>query len=152
VNDALKELVTAELDKLGLDLVELQRGGSRSRPTLQVRIDRRDEQPVTVDDCATASRAIEARLDEGHDIGVRYVLEVSSPGVERLLTRPADWRRFVGQRANVLSTALGGRLEVEILGVAGERGAEVVAVRTPGGDEQHIPLADVREARLAFHW
>jgi ribosome maturation factor RimP len=152
VNEALGQVVSRELDQLGLDLVELRVGGSRARPTLQLRIDRRDGQQVTVDDCAVASRAIEARLDAGQEVGDRYVLEVSSPGVERPLKKVADWRRFVGRRASVLSPALGGREEVELLGVEGEEGAEVVVVRTARGIEQRVPLAEVKEARLAFHW
>jgi ribosome maturation factor RimP len=152
VNDALESIVTAELDALGLDLFELRRGGSRSRPVLDVRIDRRDGGGVTVDDCARASRVIEARLDAAQLAGDRYVLEVSSPGMERPLRRPADWRRFAGQRASVLSDALGGRAEVEIVGIEGEEGRESVAVRTDRGEEKRIPLAQVREARLAFNW
>ena len=152
MNEALESVVVSELDRLGLDLVELRVGGSKSRPTLQVRIDRRDGGNVTVDDCALASRAIEARLDAEQRVGERYVLEVSSPGVERPLRKPADWRRFVGRRASVLSPALNGREEVEIVGLEGDEGAEVVVVRTKRGTEQRIPLADVKEARLAFTW
>jgi ribosome maturation factor RimP len=152
VNEALESVVVSELDSLGLDLVELRMGGSRARPTLQVRIDRRDGSDVTVDDCAVASRAIEARLDAEHRMGDRYVLEVSSPGVERPLRKVGEWRRFVGRRASVLSPALHGREEVEIVGVEGDEGAEVVVVRTKRGMEQRIPLADVKEARLAFTW
>jgi ribosome maturation factor RimP len=152
VNEALEAVVISELDRLGLDLVELRAGGSKSRPTLQVRIDRRDGGNVTVDDCAVASRAIEARLDAEHRIGDRYVLEVSSPGVERPLRKVSDWRRFVGRRASVLSPALNGREEVEIVGLEGGEGDELVVVRTKRGTEQRIPLADVKEARLAFTW
>jgi ribosome maturation factor RimP len=155
VNEALERLVSSELDALSYDLVELTLGGSRSRPTLQVRIDRRDGQAITVDDCATASRAIEARLDGEGTMGGRYVLEVSSPGVERPLRSAADWRRFVGRRANVLSPKLHGREEVEIVGVeddGGEGGGAAVVVRDTRGNEQRIALADVKEARLAFHW
>lgn len=153
VSDALERVVIAELDALGYELFELRRGGSRSRPVLDVRIDRRDLRPVTIDDCTRASRAIEAKLDSAAELaGDRYVLQVSSPGIERPLRSAADWRRFVGQRASVLSEVLGGREEVEIVGLDGETGAEVVVVRTARGDERRIPLAEVREARLAFHW
>jgi Uncharacterized protein conserved in bacteria len=152
VNEALEKLVVSELDALGFDLVELRIGGSKARPTLDVRIDRRDETPVMVDDCATASRAIEARLDAERQMGERYRLEVSSPGVERPLRTAADWRRFAGRRASVLSPVLQGREEVEILGVDLEGGAEMAVVRDARGDEQRIALADVKEARLAFHW
>jgi ribosome maturation factor RimP len=152
VNEALESVVVSELDRLQLDLVELRVGGSRSRPTLQVRVDRRDGGNVTVDDCAVASRAIEARLDAEHRVGDRYVLEVSSPGVERPLKNVSDWRRFVGRRASVLSPALNGREEVEIVALEGGESDAVVVVRTNRGTEQRIPLADVKEARLAFTW
>ena len=152
MNDALEGLVTATLDDMQLDLVEVRRGGSRSRPTIDVRVERRDGQPVTVDDCARASRALEQRLDAEGSLGERYVLEVSSPGVERRLLKPADWRRFAGRKAKVLSDALGGREEVEILALEGDPGAEVVVIRDGRGAERRVPLAQVREARLAFHW
>jgi ribosome maturation factor RimP len=152
VNNALEGLVTATLDEMELDLVEVRRGGSRSRPTIDVRVERRDGRPVTVDDCARASRALEARLDADGGLGERYVLEVSSPGVERPLLKPADWRRFAGQKAKVLSDALGGREEVEIVALEGDTGAEVVVVRDGRGAERRVPLVQVREARLAFHW
>jgi ribosome maturation factor RimP len=152
VNDALERLVTATLGEMELELVEVRRGGSRARPTVDVRVERRDGQPVTVDDCARASRAIEARLDAEGSLGDRYVLEVSSPGVERPLLKPADWRRFAGRKAKVLSDAIGGREEVEIVALEGDSGAEVVVVRDERGAERRVPLAQVREARLAFHW
>jgi ribosome maturation factor RimP len=152
VNDDLQPLVESELDALGLDLVEMRRGGSRSRPTLEIRIDRRDGVKVTVDDCAAASRAIEARLDAAPVLGERYVLEVSSPGVERPLKTAADWRRFAGRKASVLSSALGGREEIVIVGVEEEAGVAQAVVRTRRGEEKRIPLAEVKEARLAFTW
>jgi ribosome maturation factor RimP len=152
VNETLEHVVTGELDRLGYDLVELRTGGSRARPTLQLRIDRRDGAPVLVEDCAIVSRAVEARLEADRQVGPQYVLEVSSPGIERPLHRAADWRRFAGQRASILSPALQGRAEVEIVGVEGNEGAESVIVRTSLGIEQRIPLADVKDARLAFTW
>jgi ribosome maturation factor RimP len=152
VNEALERVVTEELERLGYDFVELRAAGSRARPTLQLRIDRRDGEAVTVGDCALVSRAVEARLESERTVGPEYVLEVSSPGIERPLHRAADWRRFVGQRASVLSPMLHGRAEVEIVGVEGTEGAESVVVRTPQGIEQRIALADVKDARLAFTW
>jgi ribosome maturation factor RimP len=153
VNQALEDVVSSELDSLGYDLVELRRSGSRGRPVLDVRIDRRDGIAVTVDDCARASRALEARLDASPGLaGDRYVLEVSSPGVERPLRQAADWRRFVGKRANVLSDRVGGRSEVQIVAVEGEPGTEVIVVRDARGAELRVPLAEIREARLVFHW
>ena len=152
MNETLERVVTEELDKLGYDLVELRTAGSRARPTLQLRIDRRDGVAIAVGDCAIVSRAVESRLEAEKKVGPEYVLEVSSPGIERPLHRVADWRRFVGQRASVLSPALQGRAEVEIVGVEGSEGAEQVIVRTAQGIEQRLALADVKDARLAFTW
>jgi ribosome maturation factor RimP len=151
MNDALEHVVIQELEGVGYDLVELRRGGTRSRPVLEVRIDRRDGERVTVEDCARASRAIEARLDAGDLVSERYVLQVSSPG-ERPLRTPAEWRRFVGRWANVLAPDFGGRVEGEILSIdEGEEGTAVV-LRPERGEAMRIPLAAVREARLAFRF
>ncbi len=117
-----------------------------------VRIDRRDGEKVTVDDCARASRAIEARLDSDASIAERYVLEVSSPGAERPLRTTRDWQRFVGRRANVTSAALGARQEYEIIAVDTTLEGDVALLRDAKGAEHRVPLAAVTEARLAFHW
>lgn len=155
MKQVLEPIIAVELVPLGLELVELRIGGSKNRSVLDVRIDRSDLQKVTVGDCERASRAIEAKLDTMPGvIDNRYVLEVSSPGMERPLRTIADWRRFTGRRANVKSTrlaALGGRAEVEIVGVT-EGTDEQVVVRDLRGNEHSMALADVDEARLAFHW
>ena len=154
VNDRLQGVVIAELDTLGIELVELRRAGTRSRPVLDVRIDRRDGEKVTIDDCVRVSRAIEAKLDADETlISGRYVLEVSSPGAERPLRTPAEWRRFVGRLAKVHALALGGRVEVDIVAVEEEAGVGDVAVlRDAKGLDYRIPLAEVKEARLAIKW
>ena len=156
MKQALEPIVAAELDSLGFDLVELRMGGSKGRPVLDVRMDRRDLQKVSVGDCERASRAIEARLDALPDaMAGRYVLEVSSPGMERPLKTAADWRRFTGCRANVKSArfaAVGGYVEVEIVSVQGGDGDERYFVRDLKGNEHTLAPADVQEARLAFHW
>ena len=149
VSDALERLVSEELEALGYALVELRRGGSKARPLVEVRIERVSGEPVTVDDCATASRAIEARLDAGDVLAERYVLQVSSPG-DRPLRTAAEWRRFVGRHATVLAPEHGGRFEAEVVGVEGEEGAETLVLRVGKKEPRHVPLAAVKEARLAF--
>ncbi len=157
MNNALQEVVTQEVERLGLELFELRSGGTKNRPVLDVRIDRRDGEKVTVEDCARASRAIEARLDEASYAGTRYVLEVSSPGVERPLRNAADWRRFVGRDAVVTNDSVSGgpdagSREVRITAVEGGDGEEVIVAEDGGGRSLRIPLAAVRKARLAFNW
>ena len=151
MNDELEHVVTQGLDEAGFDLVELRQGGTRSRPVLEVRIDRRDGEKVTVDDCARASRALEARLESSALVAERYVLQVSSPG-ERPLRTPAEWRRFAGRWANVLAPDFGGRFDA-LIGELDEQGDEaVVTLRPEHGEARRIPLAAVKEARLAFRF
>lgn len=149
VKDALEAVVLSELDAIEFDLVELRRGGTRSRPLIEVRIDRRDGAAISVDDCARASRALEARLDGSELVSPQYVLQVSSPG-ERPLRTTDEWRRFVGRWANVLSPDHGGRIEGKILAVEGESGGEIAVLEPKPGDLRRVPLAAVKEARLAF--
>ena len=150
MNDELEHIVRQEVESSGFELVELRRGGTRTRPLIEARIDRRDGGKITVDDCATVSRAVEARLDGGAISSDRYVLQVSSPG-DRLLRSAPEWRRFVGRWANVLSPAQGGRFEGKIAAVEGDTGSEVVVLEISRDVERRIPLSDVKEARLAFH-
>jgi len=153
----LEDVVASEIKPLGLELFELKLGGSKGRPVLDVRIEREDGETVTVENCATASRAIEAKLDEEDFGGRQYVLEVSSPGVERPLRNANDWRRFIGSSAVVTANVPGdpaGRRtdEVEIVGVEGDAGEEIAIVHDERGIERRFSLAAVEKARLAFHW
>lgn len=157
MNQALEDVVASAIRPFDLEVFELKMGGSKGRPVLDVRVEREDGEKVTVDDCAAASRAIEARLDVLDFGGKRYVLEVSSPGLERPLRNARDWRKFVGRSAVVTSNVPGdpaGRRtdEVEIAGVEGDAGQEVVTVRNERGVERRFPLSAVEKARLAFHW
>ena len=152
MSQTLEELLRQHVAALGFDLVEFRRGGMGRRPLLDVRIDRTDGSKVTVDDCARVSRALEPEIDASGLAGADYVLEVSSPGVERPLRSAADWRRFVGRRAKVLSAALGGRVEVDVLGADDADGVEVAVMRDERGEERRVPLSEIREARLVFRW
>ncbi|GLC26599.1 ribosome maturation factor RimP [Roseisolibacter agri] len=153
MHDALETAVSAELEALGFELFDLRRRGSRSRPVLDLRIERRDGARVSVDDCARVSRAVEARLEAERLVGEQYVLEVSSPGIERPLRGPADWRKFAGQMAVVTAPSLpAGKAEVTIVALEGEAGEEVAVVRDERGAEHRLRLAEVSQARLAFHW
>ena len=157
MNDALQKIVAQELTPLGLELFELRSVGTKNRPVLDVRIDRLDGEKVTVDDCARASRAIEARLDEGNIVGTKYVLEVSSPGVERPLRNAQDWKRYIGRDAVINAHPFEGSAglsskEIRIAGVEGDAGAEVIVVEDAAGSTHRVPLAAVTKARLAFNW
>ena len=146
------------VEGLGYELVEMEAVGSRARPILRVYLDRPDSVPgtpaVTVEDCTAVSRALEPMLDARPDVAERYMLEVSSPGVERPLVRPRDFARFAGQEVSVRGKAtLAGkarRLQGELLGLA--EGGDVVKMRLPGGEEVEFPLAEVEKANLVYRW
>ena len=148
VNETLEVVVNAELGAIGFDLVEIRTAGSRSQPLFEIRIERRDSQSVTVDDCARVSRALEARLDASGLVPERYVLEVSSPG-DRPLRTPAEWQRFVGRWVSVLAPEHGGRFEARLLSVDGDAGMEAVTLEL-GKQQRVVPIAAVKQARLAF--
>ena len=152
MNHALEDFVRQGVEALGFDLVEFRRGGTARRPLLDVRIDRRDGTKVTIDDCANVSRALEPQLDASGMVSDQYVLEVSSPGVERPLRHADDWRRFVGRRASVSGQVVGGRIEGDILALEGDEGNHVAVLRDSKGREHRVPLSEVKEARLVFVW
>jgi ribosome maturation factor RimP len=150
--DALLLPIRDHVAGLGFELVDLRRTGTLQRPILQVRVDRPDSRPgqgVTAEDCAGISRSLERFLESRAMVGPRYVLEVSSPGLERPLRWPEHWRRFVGQRVRVRAPALGGRRVVEILAVPDD--AHVV-VRADDGSETTLVLDEVAEANLVVDW
>lgn len=150
--DPLLAAIRTQVTELGFELADLRRVGTQQRPILQVRIDRPDSRPghgVTADDCGKVSRSLERYLETAGQVGPRYVLEVSSPGVERPLRWPEHWRRFIGHQASVRSRALSGRPVVEILDVPDDEHARV---RLPDGSEVTLALADIREATLVVDW
>jgi ribosome maturation factor RimP len=149
---ALLAIIREHVERLGFDLADLRRTGTLERPILQLRVDRPDSRPgygVTAEDCVAISRSLERLLESRGLVGPRYVLEVSSPGIERPLRWPSHWRRFVGHRAKLRAQGLEGRPVVEIVAVPDD---EHVMVRLPDGSEQILALHEIREAHLAVDW
>jgi ribosome maturation factor RimP len=140
---------------MGFEVVECKVGGSRRRPLIVLRIDRPDSGPgrgIRVDECAAVSRALEPWLDEIALGEGRYVLEVSSPGLDRPLRRPDEWRRFLGEPVEVLVPGLGGRFRVRALQVLDGPPEPSVELEFPKGVRRTLLLSEIKEARLAFDW
>lgn len=150
------------VEDLGYELVDFRWGGSGKKPLLRLRIDRPDSSPghgVTVDDCASVSRALEPWLDGQEDLSRSYVLEVSSPGVERPLVRDRDFDRFRGERVVVKGhEVLHGeskRLDGELIGLKQDgtnADGGVVVLRLSNGEEVDLPRRKIRSVHLAFTW
>ncbi len=150
---ALTAEIRSRVEALGYDLADLRKRGSPHRVALQIRIDRPDAGPghgITVQECAAVSRALEAWLDEEQLLGPRYVLEVSSPGIERPVRWREHWERFTGRDVHV---KLAGRQRMRATIVRALEGADAVVLRPVGGGaEITVPFEEVRDATLAVDW
>lgn len=146
------------VEGLGFEVVTLERGGGRRRPLIRIRIDRPDSPPgqsgVNVDDCALVSRAVREVLEAEGEVGEDWILEVSSPGVERPLTKARDFDRFAGLPVRVRGYGpLAGRsreLEGTLLGLVDGDG-ETFALEIDG-ERVTIPRESVAAARLVYSW
>ena len=84
---------------MGFELVDVELAGSQHQCTLRVYID--GPAGVTVDNCASVSRQLSALLDVEDPLPGHYTLEVSSPGLDRPLVKPEDFKRFIDEKIKV---------------------------------------------------
>jgi ribosome maturation factor RimP len=143
----VERLIAPSLAEMGYDIVRVQLSGER-RAKLQLMVERQDGGGMTVDDCAIVSRAVEAILDVADPIAGAYVLETSSPGIDRPLTRRGDFERFAGFDARIeMRMPVDGRRRFSgrLLGLEGD----LVRLATEGG-EIALPIADMAKAKLVL--
>jgi ribosome maturation factor RimP len=148
--DQIVPIIEPSLEAMGYRLVRVAFLGAR-RATLQIMAERIDDAPMTVDDCTEISRSVSALLDVADPIADAYMLEVSSPGIDRPLTRPEDYDRFAGFEAKIeLGRPLDGRKRFRgrILGRALES-ADLVRLVDEAGEVQ-LPFADIAKAKLVI--
>ena len=137
-------LVKPVVEGAGLELVDVSWSGQGRRPLLRITVDR--DGGVDLDTISAVSEKVSRRLDlEGFEPGRPYQLEVSTPGLERPLRRPRDFRRAVGERVRV-------RTEAETVeGELRDADDEVLRIALPEG-ERPVRLADVAAARTVVDW
>ena len=149
---ALQKLIEPEVEAEGLALVRVKMIGGTSDPTLQVMAERPDTRQLTLEDCARLSRRLSERFDEleaaGNDpFDAAYRLEVSSPGIDRPLTRLQDYADWKGHEARIHPhEPFQGRKQLsgDLIGVDGE----TVRIDVKGLGETAIPFAEIRNAKL----
>ena len=144
-------LIEPSLTAMGYELVRVQLSGGR-HPTLQVMAEPANGGPMLVDDCAELSHAISAVLDVEDPIPDAFTLEVSSPGIDRPLTRLKDFERYTGFEAKVeMSTPIDGRKRFTG-GIEGVDGDSVVIAIQEGGESRRtvLPFADIHKAKLVL--
>lgn len=148
----LAALIEPIVEGTGAELVDLQVTGSRGRPILRLFVDR--EGGVTLDACAALSRQVEAALEVAAAVPERYVLEVSSPGLERPLTKRAHFERFIGREISVRTARkLDGRRRFvgELERVEDTPDGYAIVVVAPEG-RWTIPQVEIGRATLHVRW
>ena len=113
------DILNPTLRLMGYDLVRVQISGTQQK-TMQIMVERRDRAGMTVDDCANISREVSVILDVVNPLKDAYDLEVSSPGIDRPLVRPADFEHYAGFDAKIeMEAAIDGRKKFKgrLLGV-----------------------------------
>jgi len=148
---AIAKLIEPAVKAQGLDLVRVAMTGGTSDPTLQVMAERPDTRQLSLSDCETLSRSLSELLDaeeaDGRDpVEGGYRLEVSSPGIDRPLTRIKDYADWAGHEARIkLANPQDGAKQIsgEIAGIDGE----TVTIATPKGDRA-IPFDNIASAKL----
>lgn len=150
---ALTKLIEPEAQALGLSLVRVKMFGGTSDPTLQVMAERPDTRQLTIDDCAALSRRISDVLDaleeKGKDpIDYAYRLEVSSPGIDRPLTRLQDFQDWKGfeARLNLSERTEDNRKQLTgiLMGIEGDS----ITVDVQKHQPVTVPFAQVADAKL----
>src|SRR5437762_86252 len=135
----LQRIIEPEVRHLGYELVRVQMIGGSSDPTLQIMAERPDTRQLAIADCERISRRLSDVLDLSDPIDGSYRLEVSSPGIDRPLTRLRDFDDWKGHEARImLAEPHEGRKNVsgELRGVEGD----LVLVRTKDGHSQALPF------------
>lgn len=152
---ALTRLIETEASALGFALVRVRLFGKGDERTLQVMAERPDTRQLTIDDCADLSRRVSDRLDalesEGRDpIEGAYRLEMSSPGIDRPLTRAQDFADWAGHEAKLTAAEpIDGQKQFrgQLEGIDPEG---VIALRQRTGVHAYIPFARVEDAKLVL--
>ena len=144
----LEAIVVPALEGMGFELVRLMLMGGREQ-RLQIMVERPEAGTASIEECTAVSRMLSAVLDVADPIPGAYTLEVSSPGIDRPLTRPKDFVRWSGHVVRIeTGELLDGRRRFKgvLLGLDGED----VVVRLEEGGEARLPLPLVQRAKLVL--
>ena len=144
IDEGLRAELAGVAESVGCELVHVEWKGG----VLRLMIDH--PAGVSHEHCASVSRQAGALLDVVDFGAGRYTLEVSSPGLDRPLLRPADYERFAGKLARITIHPAGGKKRTVVARLQGldPTGKRVLAAEEPKGEPLDIPFADISKARL----
>lgn len=145
MRDQLSELLGPLVSALGYELWELEYGRRGGEALLRLYID--SSEGITLDDCERVSHVVSEHLDAADPIPGQYTLEVSSPGLDRVLRTAAHFARFAGERVRVeMVRAIEGRRR--FLGLLLAANDREITLNVEGG-RVTLPLDEIHKARLA---
>ena len=148
---ALLELIEPVAESLGLDIVRVRLMGGTQRRRLQIMAERPSDHDIAVEECARLSRAVSEVLDAADPISGEYLLEVSSPGVDRPLTRQSDFDLFEGFEARLeTDRMIEGRKRFKGV-LAGTEGDNIAIDLDGEEDTALIPFAWLSDAKLVLN-
>ena len=151
----IEDIIEKPLENKGYSIVRILISGN-VRKTLQVMIDRLDNVSINVDDCATVSRTVSVLLDQYNPIEGAYMLEVSSPGLDRPLVKLKDYIRFQGEEVviktyNAINTR---KTFVGQLASVNELEVTLILKNEPKQEETSvtIPFSEIKSTRLHINF
>ncbi|QCE34097.1 ribosome maturation factor RimP [Acetobacteraceae bacterium] len=153
VPESLEERIASKispaLQEMGFDLIRVN-VQTQTPPIVQIMAEREDGSCVTVSDCTQINHAVGAILDVDDPLPGAWMLEVSSPGIDRPLTRPKDWKRYEGFLAKVeLSMPMEG--QKRFTGRGDEVKEDGVVLRLEEGEKVFLPFDNIRKAKLVLN-
>jgi ribosome maturation factor RimP len=147
----IAQIIAPTVSDLGYDLIQVRVLGSAKLQTLQIIAENPDTGTLDLDGCTAVSRAISAVLDVEDPIAGAYQLEVSSPGIDRPLTRPQDFAKHVGYEMTLeteIPVAENGqkRFRGKLTGFANDE----ITILADDGQDIRVALEDVAKAKLVL--
>ena len=145
--ETITHTIEPALTEMGYELVRISVQGKELQ-TLQIMAERSDRQEMSLDDCSRISQTASALLDVADPFPGKWVLEVSSPGIDRPLVKLADYERFKGQMVKIeLAEEIEGRRRFKgiLKGIQGEQ-----VLMDFEGTELQLPFSQIQHAKLTL--
>jgi len=147
--EQIRDIIAEVADSGGYEFVDFELSGGGRHRVLRIFIDK--DSGISHEDCERVSREVGTLLDVENALPFSYALEVSSPGLDRKLTKPEHFARFEGRRVKVLTKLPVGNRKV-FRGQLGPLGDGKIQLTLDADQPVEIPLDAVREARLEVDW
>ena len=150
--DHITEFLRKPIEQLEYELVEVNISGSKN-PTLQIMIERKDRNNISLRDCEKVSRSLSTLIDVEDVISDQYTLEISSPGVERKLNSLKDYERFTGQNALIqLRVPINNvkKIRCTIRGITKDKRIKFLCLDDTNSDDHliNMSLQDIEKANI----